>query len=167
MAMLLLVLANAIITASIRHTHRELVDRRTLRFYYNIEIVFTILFNLEALFKIFCLGLKSYIKRSIYKFEFILAMGTTLRLVPQLYQTELTYFQVLRIVRLIKSSPLLENFVNKIFGPGKKLGSLIMFTMCLLIIMSCVSMQLFCFIGSKDYKKFDSFDQVSDIWFNR
>jgi hypothetical protein len=36
-----------------------------------------------------------------------------------------------------------------------------MFTMCLLIITSCVSMQLFCFIGSSsDYKKFDTFDQV-------
>ena len=92
------------------------------------------------------------------------------------------------MLRLIKSSPLMEEFVNKvkwtklkfififylqkkncflvirkIFGPGKKLGSLILFTMCLLIITSSVSMQLFCFIGTpdSDYKKFDTFDQVS------
>jgi hypothetical protein len=161
--MLLLVLANAIITATLKHSHKELIDKRTMKTYYYVECVFTLIFNLEALFKIFCLGFKSYIKRSIYRFEFILAVGTSFRLIPQLYQTELTYFQVLRIVRLIKSSPLLEDFVNKIFGPGKKLGSLIIFTMCLLIITSCVSMQLFCFIGSKDYKKFDTFDQVNSI----
>ena len=49
---------------------------------------------MEVLFKVFCLGFMSYIKRAIYKFEFILAVGTTLRLMPQFYQTELTYFQV-------------------------------------------------------------------------
>jgi hypothetical protein len=36
-----------------------------------------------------------------------------------------------------------------------------MFTMLLLIITSCVSMQLFCFLGSSEYKKFDTFDQVN------
>lgn len=94
MAMLLLVLANAVITATLKHTHKENVDRRTLRRYYYIEVVFTLLFDLEVLFKVFCLGFNSYIKRAIYKFEFILAVGTTLRLIPQLYHTELTYFQV-------------------------------------------------------------------------
>lgn len=58
------------------------------------KIIFTLLFDLEVLFKVFCLGFMSYIKRAIYKFEFILAVGTTLRLMPQFYQTELTYFQV-------------------------------------------------------------------------
>lgn len=70
----------------------------------------------------------------------------------------LTYFQVLRIVRLIKASPVLEDFVYKIFGPGKKLGSLIIFTMCLLIVTSSISMQLFsCLAG---YAKFQSFPEV-------
>jgi sodium leak channel non-selective protein len=114
MGMLFMVLANAIITATIKHSHREVIDRRNRDIYYYIEVVFTLIFNLEALFKIFCLGFKSYIKRSIYKFEFILAIGTTIRLIPFIYQTEFTYFQVLRIVRLIKSSPMLENFVNKV-----------------------------------------------------
>ena len=66
--------------------------------------------------------------------------------------------QVLRVVRLIKASPLLEDFVFKIFGPGKKLGSLIIFTMCLLIITSSISMQLFCFL---DFQKFETFPAVS------
>lgn len=94
MAMLLLVLTNAVITATIKHTHKENVDRRTLHRYYYFELVFTMLFDLEVLFKVFCLGFNSYIKRAIYKFEFILAVGTTLRLIPYFYQTELTYFQV-------------------------------------------------------------------------
>ena len=67
--------------------------------------------------------------------------------------------QVLRVVRLIKASPLLEDFVFKIFGPGKKLGSLIIFTMCLLIITSSISMQLFCFL---DFQKFETFPAVSE-----
>ena len=114
MTMLLLVLANAIITATIKHSHKEHIDNYRLRIYRYVETVFTLLFDFEVLFKIFCLGFKGYIKRSIYKFEFILAIGTTLRLIPQVYHSELTYFQVLRIVRLIKSSPLLEDFVNKV-----------------------------------------------------
>ena len=85
------------------------------------------LFNLEALYKIFCLGFKTYIKRSVYKFELALAIGTSLRLLPPLYRTELTYFQVLRIVRLIKSSPLLEDFVNKVIKKNFFIKSLIFF----------------------------------------
>lgn len=61
-------------------------------------------------------------------------------------------------MRLIKASPLLEDFVYKIFGPGKKLGSLIIFTMCLLIISSSISMQLFCFLC--DFTKFESFTEA-------
>lgn len=66
--------------------------------------------------------------------------------------------QVLRVVRLIKASPLLEGFVYKIFGPGKKLGSLIIFTMCLLVISSSISMQLFCYLC--EFTKFETFDEV-------
>lgn len=79
---------------------------------------------------------------------------------PIFYMTPpLVYFQVLRIVRLIKVSPVLEDFVYKIFGPGKKLGSLIIFTMCLLIVTSSISMQLFCCF--EGYTKFQSFPEVS------
>jgi sodium leak channel non-selective protein len=120
-----LVLANAIITATIKYTHLEHIDYRMRQTYYYIEIVFTLLFDLEVLFKILCLGFKSYIHRSIHKFEFILALGTTIRLIPDLYQTELTYFQVVRIVRLIKSSPLLEDFTNKVIFKGSVFKRLI------------------------------------------
>lgn len=53
---------------------------------------------------------------------------------------------------------MLEGFVYKIFGPGKKLGSLITFTVCLLIISSSISMQLFCFLC--DFTKFESFPEA-------
>ncbi|KAK7076029.1 hypothetical protein SK128_019150 [Halocaridina rubra] len=116
---------------------------------------FTIFFDLEVIFKTWCLGLRGYWCLFIHKFELVLAIGTTLRLIPQLFMSSFTAFQVLRIVRLIKASPVLEDFVYKIFGPGKKLGSLILFTMCLLLITSSISMQLFCFL--KDYDKFETF----------
>lgn len=54
---------------------------------------------------------------------------------------------------------MLEDFVYKIFGPGKKLGSLIIFTLCLLVISSGISMQLFCFLC--DFPKFETFPEVS------
>ena len=40
MTMLLLVLANAIITATIKHTHKEKIDKRTFERYYYIEVTY-------------------------------------------------------------------------------------------------------------------------------
>jgi len=64
----------------------------------------------------FSLGLKNYFRRSIYKFEFMLAVGTTIHCFPPFYRTTFTYFQGLRVARLLKSSPLLENFIYKVFS---------------------------------------------------
>uniref|UniRef100_A0A183S9D3 Ion_trans domain-containing protein n=1 Tax=Schistocephalus solidus TaxID=70667 RepID=A0A183S9D3_SCHSO len=66
--------------------------------------------------------------------------------------------QVLRIVRLIKASPMLEEFCFKIFGPGKKLGSLVLFTSCLLVITSTFSLQLFSFDAQFD--RFETFPKA-------
>lgn len=63
------------------------------------------------------------------------------------------------MVRLIKISPALEDFVYKIFGPGKKLGSLVVFTASLLIVMSAISLQMFCFVEELD--RFTTFPRVS------
>ncbi|XP_060526683.1 sodium leak channel NALCN isoform X2 [Cylas formicarius] len=151
------ILANAIVTASMRFKHDARPRQVFYEKYYYIELGFTVLLNLEALFKIWCLGLRGYWKHSIHKFELLCAIGTTIHVIPGCYMTGFTFFQVLRVVRLIKASPLLEDFVYKIFGPGKKLGSLIIFTMCLLIISSSVSMQLFCFL---DFTKFETFSEA-------
>ncbi|CAF1925602.1 unnamed protein product [Rotaria magnacalcarata] len=155
---MVVVLANTIFTATIKHTHNEITDRRNRNIYHKVETLFTIFFDLETLFKMFSLGFKNYIRRSIFKFEFMLAVGTTIHCIPLFYRSAFTYFQVLRVARLLKSSPLLEDFLNKIFGPGKKLGSLILFTMCLLLITSSISMQLFCFI--KNLKQFETFPRI-------
>jgi len=49
--------------------------------------------------------------------------------------------------------------VYKIFGPGKKLGSLVVFTASLLIVMSAISLQMFCFVEELD--RFTTFPRVS------
>ncbi|CAH8564757.1 unnamed protein product [Schistosoma haematobium] len=145
---MVLVLANAITAAALHFNHQSLRDSDNMKvqldgFYY-AEILFTILFNLEAVFKIWCLGWGNYWHRSLFKFELFLCIGTTIHCIPILYRTEFTFLSVLRIVRLIKASPMLEDFCFKIFGPAKKLGSLILFTTCFLIITSTFSLQLFC-----------------------
>ncbi|KAJ8954958.1 hypothetical protein NQ318_000389 [Aromia moschata] len=151
------ILANGIVTATMRFKHDERPRQVFYEKYYYIELGFTALLNLETMFKVWCLGWRGYWKHSIHKFELLLAVGTTIHVIPGFYMTGFTYFQVLRVVRLIKASPLLEDFVYKIFGPGKKLGSLIIFTMCLLIITSSISMQLFCFL---DFTKFETFAEA-------
>ncbi|XP_034827305.1 sodium leak channel NALCN isoform X2 [Maniola hyperantus] len=152
------VLANGIITATMNFKHDDNPREFFYEKYYYIEIAFTIFLDLEAVIKLWCLGWKGYFKHSVHKFELLLAIGTTIHIIPQLYMSGFTYFQVLRVVRLIKASPLLEGFVYKIFGPGKKLGSLIIFTMCLLIISSSISMQMFCFLC--EFTKFETFPEA-------
>ncbi|XP_078311875.1 sodium leak channel NALCN-like isoform X4 [Crassostrea virginica] len=154
---LLLVFANAITGATLSFQDQASVYNKLDGFYY-AEVAFTVLFDLEAIFKIWCLGFQGYKKRPFHKFELILAIGNTLHVIPSCYRGHLTYFQVLRVVRLMKASPMLEDFCFKIFGPGKKLGHLILFTMCLLIIASSISLQLFCNI--RNFDKFARFDQI-------
>lgn len=90
---LLLVLANAVTTATISFHHRRAPDTKIDGYYY-AEVVFTALFDLEALFKIWCLGLNGYFRRSIHKFELTLALCTSLHIIPTFYRTQCTYFQV-------------------------------------------------------------------------
>jgi hypothetical protein len=55
-------------------------------FWLSFQVAFTILFDLEAMFKIWCLGLYGYLRRSLHKFELLLAIGTTLHIIPELYR---------------------------------------------------------------------------------
>ncbi|XP_024938061.1 sodium leak channel non-selective protein isoform X7 [Cephus cinctus] len=158
MVVMCAILANGITTATMNFKHDERPRHTYYDNYYYAEIAFTIFLDLETLFKIWCLGFRGYYKHSIHKFELLLAIGTTIHIIPFFYLSGFTYFQVLRVVRLIKASPMLEDFVYKIFGPGKKLGSLIIFTMCLLVISSSISMQLFCFLC--DFTKFETFPEA-------
>lgn len=157
---MLAIVLNAFVAASVSFRHDGRDREEFYRHYYYSEVVFTILFDLEMVIKLWSYGFKQFYKRSIHKFEMLLAIGTTVHIVPGLFLTMFDYFQVLRVVRLIKASPVLEEFVSKIFGPGKKLGSIIIFTMCLLIITSSISMQLFCSLAEMDYKKFQAFPEA-------
>uniref|UniRef100_A0A914VXL5 Ion transport domain-containing protein n=1 Tax=Plectus sambesii TaxID=2011161 RepID=A0A914VXL5_9BILA len=156
--MMLMVLSNAIVNATFVH-HHDASDKPRKRIYYYIECGFTMLFNIECLFKVFCNGWRGYIRRGQHKFELVLCIGSTLNIIKPLYDLNIfTYFQVFRISRLIKASPMLEDFVYKIFGPGKKLGGLILFTVVLLIITSAISLQLFCYVPNLD--KFRTFPEA-------
>ena len=55
---------------------------------------FTIFFDLEVLVKVWCMGFSTYWKRSIHKFESVLAVGSTFHLLPIFYNSVFTYFQV-------------------------------------------------------------------------
>lgn len=81
-----------------------------------LQVAFTLLFNIECALKILGFGWNGYIRRGLHKFELILCIGSTLNVVKPLYSTNIfTYFQVFRIVRLIKASPMLEDFVYKVY----------------------------------------------------
>ncbi|KAI6238408.1 Four domain-type voltage-gated ion channel alpha-1 subunit [Aphelenchoides fujianensis] len=153
------VLANAIINASFVHYHDETdAPRRTT--YYYIELGFTIAFNVECVIKVLCYGLRAFWKRNIYKFELILCIGSSLNCIRFFYDRNVfTYFQVFRLLRLIKASPMLEDFVYKIFSPGKKLGGLVIFTILFVVMSSAVSLQLFCVVPHLHH--FQTFPQAN------
>ncbi|XP_071839372.1 sodium leak channel NALCN-like isoform X2 [Apostichopus japonicus] len=121
------------------------------------QIAFTLLFDLEVLFKVSCLGFRGFIKRSLHKFDLFLAIGNTIRVIfyPDLKAGQFCYFQVLRTFRLIKLFPTLEDFARKIFGHIVKLGTLVVFTLGSLILVSVISLQLFCSVeGLRQFETF-------------
>uniref|UniRef100_H2ZGK4 Ion transport domain-containing protein n=1 Tax=Ciona savignyi TaxID=51511 RepID=H2ZGK4_CIOSA len=116
---------------------------KILRYRENI-LFFTVIFDMELIIKVITLGPRGYIKRNIYKYEAFLALVTT-------FNTACSYdvlrsFPVLRIIRLVKLSPTLENFLFKIFGPARKIGLLVVFTLSILTFMSTISLQMLCHV---------------------
>lgn len=152
---LLAIVANVALSASIKFEHDGRPREEFYKHIYWYEVGFTIFFNIEALFKITCLGFHCYWTRTSHRFEFCLALGCTIHILPPLFMTELADFPVFRVIRLIKASPVLEDFAYKSFGPGRKLGSLVVFTVCLLVVTSTMTMQLFCSLP--DYHRFQDF----------
>lgn len=152
---LLAIVSNATLLASIKFEH----DGRAREAFYNHiywwEVGFTIFFNIETLFKIACLGFNCYWARTSHRFELFLAIGCTLNIIPALFMSELTDFQVFRVIRLIKASPVLEDFAYKSFGPGRKLGTLVIITLCILVVTASITMQLFCSLI--EYHRFQDF----------
>ena len=108
------------------------------------QFFFTILFDLEVLLKIWCVGFRAYLKSRMQLIEFILAAGSTL-LSPLVLinKNEYAIFNVMRVVRLVSAIPTLQEFCQKVFGTGKKLGSIVLFTLFFVMVSSVISMQLF------------------------
>lgn len=88
------ILANGVVTATMHFKHDGRPRSVFYGKYYYIEVAFTILLNFETIFKIWCLGWRGYWKHSIHKFELLLAIGTTIHVIPGFYMTGFTYFQV-------------------------------------------------------------------------
>jgi len=89
------ILVNAIITATMHyHPGGRYKKKEATELYYYIEVGFTAFFDLETLFKIWCLGPRGYFQQPIHKFELLLAIGTSFHIMPNFYLTGFTYFQV-------------------------------------------------------------------------
>lgn len=95
MVVMIAILANGITTATMNFTDVQRTEVLYYSHYYCVEVAFTIFLDLETLFKIWCLGFRSYYKHSIHKFELLLAIGTTIHIIPLFYLSGFTYFQVL------------------------------------------------------------------------
>ncbi|XP_012946071.2 sodium leak channel non-selective protein [Aplysia californica] len=89
-----LVLVDASIAASLEFDHHLKLPQNKYDNIYYAEVVLTVIFALEALFKIWCLGFRGYLKRSLHVFELVLVFGTSLHIIPVLYRTPFTCFQV-------------------------------------------------------------------------
>ncbi|EDV28390.1 uncharacterized protein TRIADDRAFT_18273 [Trichoplax adhaerens] len=114
------------------------------------QIAFTLLFNIEAIFKMYCYGIRSYLFRFAHIYELILAVGSSVYILIAIaigqdsnLATKLTVFAVLRILRIVRILPMLQDFMFRILGNGKKIGLLLAFTICFLLIVSLLSLQLF------------------------
>ena len=147
-AILFCVLVDAIVQA---------VTAYALRRY--VEFGFTILFDLEVFLKISCVGFRPYLHSKMQLTEFVLAVGSTVFALPILISEDavfLSVFSVMRIIRLVGAIPTLQEFCEKIFGTGKKLGSAILFTIFFVMISSVISMQFFLTLDGKRFGTFPS-----------
>lgn len=132
-----------------------------------LQLVFTIIFDIESLFKIWCVGIKSYWKIPVYRFELFLAVGSSLCIGPVMKGFNiLVAFQVLRVTRIIIAVPSLNAFLYKAFGTGTKIFAVVIFTIFFLVFASILSLQLFSSMDFEDEEgPFDDFLKASSSMF--
>ncbi|XP_028403824.1 sodium leak channel non-selective protein-like [Dendronephthya gigantea] len=132
-----------------------------------LQLVFTIIFDIESCFKIWCVGVKSYWKIPVYRFELFLAVGSTLCIGAVTYAEAdiLVAFHVLRVTRLIIAVPSLNAFLHKAFGTGTKIGAVVIFTLFLLVFASTLSLQLFSGMDFGNDGPFDDYLKSSTSMF--
>ena len=108
------------------------------------QILFTIIFDIEAILKILAMGMKHYGETCIV--EGIISLGSTV-LVPLVVinkQKQYALFQVLRPFRLVLLWGSLRVFLRRILGNGKKITQLSLFTLSVVLIAAGIFLQLFC-----------------------
>lgn len=121
------------------------------------QFAFTIIFDLEVLLKISCMGFRPYLVSRMQLTEFVLAVGSTVFALPILISEKaafLAVFNVMRVIRLVSAIPTLQGFCEKIFGTGKKLGSAVMFTLFFVMVSSVISMQFFLTLDPPNFGTF-------------
>lgn len=115
-----------------------------------LQIAFTVLFDLEALLKIIGLGRRNYFQSSQCQFEFLVCIGSSICLpLVVIGKPGFVVFQVLRPFRIVLVFGTLRSFLKRILGSGKKIGSLVIFTIAALAISAGIILQLFCGTGLK------------------
>ena len=133
------------------------------------QIIFTILFDIEALIKVLVFGAKNYLRTVPHRFEFLLAVGSSVFLIPLCLKStnyeQYALFQVVRPFRLVLAWPSLASFLKRILGGGKKLGGLLLFTGIFIVVASGVSLQLFCNMNPTDDKLFKTFPSAAQVMF--
>eukprot|EP00117_Sycon_ciliatum_P033038 scpid27689/ scgid4571/ Sodium leak channel non-selective protein; CanIon; Voltage gated channel-like protein 1 len=157
---MVIVVADSIITAlgTARGVERPILDRNTV--VYPIEIFFTILFDLEVIAMMWCLGFRGYIRRKRFLIQFVLAIGSTINLLPPIWYLPVDYlhiFQVLRLLRIIRASKSIQIFTNRILGGGTRLIVLLLITLLFIVAFALISQHAFCYIH--DVPEFSTFQR--------
>ena len=133
------------------------------------QIIFTVLFDIEVLIKITAFGAKVYFENVPHRFECLLAVGSTVFLIPLRLKYEnygpYALFNVMRPFRLVLAWPSLAYFLKRILGGGKKLGSLLLFTGIFIVVASGVSLQLFCNMKPGSGDLFETFPSAAKVMF--
>ena len=130
------------------------------------QFAFTILFDVEVLLKIWCVGFRSYLKPRMHVVEFALAVGSTLLALPLLFTSSaFAVFHVMRVVRLVDAVPTLRDFCQKVFGTGKKLGSVVLFTLFFVMVFSALSVQLFLTLEDDGKRPFGTYPEALQAMF--
>ena len=117
----------------------------------SLNVIFTIIFDIEAVLKVIAMGLPRYFNSLNCRFEGALCVGSTILVAPLVMGYKgFALVQVMRVFRLVLISNSLTAFLKRILGSGKKLGNLLLFTLAALVMSSGVAMQIFCGIGISD-----------------
>ena len=121
---ILVTLSNAFVTASIsfKHTPDQKPREHFFQYQKKLEIGFTIFYDLEVFFKIFCFSFGGYISRTIHKFELILAIMTTIHVLPidGLFLSWISIFQASAYLFFIRLTDcLIPTYLQAIFSYKK------------------------------------------------